>query len=103
MMMEAREVYIVGEKFREAVSRGVNSKSVTFFRADRPEEDRLFTTGHQDHVYRHFLDWLGGMLSEEIGILFNPNDPANRLYPPQRVLDEVLGLINDEGLAGSWL
>ena len=39
------------------------------------------------------------MLSEEIGVLFNPNDPANRLYPPQRVLDDVLALLNDEDLA----
>ena len=59
-------------------------------------------TGQQDVAYRHFLDWLGGMLSEEIGVLFNPNDPANRLYPPQRVLDEVLALINSEELAEIW-
>jgi hypothetical protein len=35
-------------------------------------------------------------------VLFSPNDPANRLYPPQRVLDEVLALINSEELAGIW-
>ncbi|HUY31323.1 MAG TPA: BREX-1 system adenine-specific DNA-methyltransferase PglX [Pirellulales bacterium] len=53
-------------------------------------------------AYRHFLDWLGGLLSEEIGVLFNPNDSANRLYPTQKVLDEVLGLLNDEALAEIW-
>jgi hypothetical protein len=34
------------------------------------------------------------VLSEEIGVLFNPNDPANRLYPRQKTLDEVLDLLN---------
>lgn len=101
-MMEAREVYVGGHKFREAVSRGVNSNGVKFYLAEHPDDERLFNTGHQDFAYRHFLDWLGGLLSEEIGVLFSPNDPANRLYPPQRVLDEVLALINDADLADIW-
>jgi hypothetical protein len=101
-MMEERDVYVGGQKFRDAVSRGVNSNGVKFYLADHPDDERLFNTGHQDLAYRHFLDWLGGLLSEEIGVLFNPNDSANRLYPPQRVLDDVLALINDEELAGIW-
>lgn len=55
-MMEAREVYVGGQKFREAVSRGINSNGVKFYLADNPEEERLFNTGHQDVAYRHFLD-----------------------------------------------
>src|SRR5208282_5076696 len=51
-----------------------------------------------DVAYRHFLDWLGGLLSDEIGVLFNPNDPANRLYPRQKTLDEVLDLLNGGGI-----
>lgn len=94
-MMEAREVYVGGQKFREAVSRGINSNGVKFYLADHPEDERLFNTGHQDVAYRHFLDWLGGLLSEEIGVLFSPNDPANRLYPRQTTLDEVLDLLNN--------
>jgi hypothetical protein len=97
-MMEAREVYVGGQKFREAVSRGVNSNGVKFYLAEHPEDERLFNTGHQDVAYRHFLDWLGGALSEEIGVLFNPNDPANRLYPRQKTLDEVLELLNEGGI-----
>ncbi|MBS1828810.1 MAG: BREX-1 system adenine-specific DNA-methyltransferase PglX [Acidobacteria bacterium] len=97
-MMEAREVYIGGQKFREAVSRGVNSNGVKFYLADHPEDERLFNTGHQDVAYRHFLDWLGGLLSDEIGVLFNSNDPANRLYPRQKILDEVLDLLNSGGI-----
>ncbi|MGA8610594.1 MAG: hypothetical protein WB760_02530, partial [Xanthobacteraceae bacterium] len=97
-MMEAREVYVAGQKFREAVSRGTNSTGVKFYLADRPEEERLFNTGHQDVAYRHFLDWLGGLLSDEIGVLFNPDDPANRLYPRQKTLDEVLALLSGGGI-----
>src|SRR5262245_10077803 len=101
-MMEARQVYVGDQKFREAVSRGVNSNGVKFYLADHPEDERLYNTGKQDVAYRHFLDWLGGLLSEEIGVLFNPNDSANRLYPTQKVLDEVLALLNDETLADIW-
>jgi hypothetical protein len=97
-MMEAREVYVGGQKFREAVSRGINSNGVKFYLADHPDEERLFNTGHQDIAYRHFLDWLGGLLSDEIGVLFSPNDPANRLYPRQKVLDDVLDLLNGGGI-----
>ena len=97
-MMEAREVYVGGHKFREAVSRGFESNGVKFYLAEHPEDERLFSTGHQDIAYRRFLDWLGGLLSEEIGVLFNPNDPANRLYPRQSTLDEVLNLLNGGGI-----
>jgi hypothetical protein len=102
-MMEARQVYVGDQRFREAVSRGANSNGVKFYLAAHPDDERLFTSGQQDVAYQHFLDWLGGLLSEEIGVLFSPNDPANRLYPPQRVLDDVLGLINDESLADIWV
>ena len=101
-MMETRDVYVGGQKFREAVSRGINSNGFKFYLADHPNDKRLFSTGQQELAYRHFLDWLGGLLSEEIGVLFNPNDPANRLYPRQKTLDELLGLLNDEGLARIW-
>ena len=101
-MMEARQVYVGGQRFREAVSRGINSNGFKFYLADHPEDERLFNTGKQDLAYRNFLDWLGGLLSEEIGVLFNPNDPANRLYPRQKTLDELLDLINDEELLGIW-
>jgi hypothetical protein len=83
------------QKFREAVSRGINSNGVKFYLADHPDEERLFNTGKQHLAYTHFLDWLGGLLSEEIGVLFNPHDSANRLYPTEQVLGQVLDLIND--------
>ncbi|MCS7166355.1 MAG: BREX-1 system adenine-specific DNA-methyltransferase PglX [Gemmatales bacterium] len=37
-----------------------------------------------------------------MGVLFSPHDPANRLYPPQRALDQVLACLNDPALADVW-
>jgi len=95
-MMEARGL------IRESVSRGLKSQGFFFYLADHPEDEKLHNAGQQEVAYRNFLNWLGGTLSEEIGVLFNPNDPANRIYPPQRVLDEVLDLINNGALSGIW-
>lgn len=95
-MMESRGL------IRESVSKGLKSQGFLFYLADHEEDERRFNTGQQDIAYRHFLNWLGGTLSEEIGVLFAPTDPANRLYPPQRVIDQVLSLINDPDLAGIW-
>ena len=74
-LMEARQVWIGGQRFREAVSRGQKSRGLMFYLADHPEDEQRFRTGQQDVAYRHFLDWLGATLSAEIGVLFNPNDP----------------------------
>jgi len=101
-MMEAREVWVGGQRFREAVSRGMKSQGFQFYLADHPEDKQRFDTGHQDVADRHFLGWLGALLSEEIGVLFSPTDPANRLFPPQRVLDAVLALLNSDDLKDIW-
>ncbi len=97
-MMEARGL------IREAVSRGLKSNGFLYYLgADGHEaEERLHASGQQFAAYRHFLEWLGGTLSEEIGVLFSPHDPANRLFPPQRVLEDVLEQINGEELKGIW-
>ena len=101
-MMEVRDVYVGGQKFREAVSKGLKSQGFLFYLADHPEDEKRYNAGDQEEAYRHFLNWLGGTLSQEIGVLFSPTDPANRVYPPQRVLDEVLDLLNSEELKGIW-
>ena len=101
-MMEVRDVYVSGQKFRESVSKGLKSQGFLFYLADHPEDEQRYKAGQQEEAYRHFLNWLGGTLSQEIGVLFSPTDPANRVYPPQRVLDEVLDLLNSEELKGIW-
>lgn len=87
---------------REAVGRGLDSNGFKFYLADHPEDETLWTSGRQDVAYRNYLGWLGGTLSGEVGVLFSPTDPANRLFPPQRTLDAVLDLINGEGLDKVW-
>jgi hypothetical protein len=87
---------------RKAVSDRLKSQGFLFYLADHPEEEALYSSGQQDIAYRHFLEWLGGTLSEEIGVLFSPHDPANRLLPTQRVLDSVLDLLNSEELKDIW-
>ena len=101
-MMEAREVYLGEQKFRETVSRGIDSTGFKFYLANHPQDERLYQTGDQETAYRHFLDWVGVALSEEIGVLFNPNDSANRLYPSQRVLNDVIQLLGDARLREIW-
>jgi hypothetical protein len=101
-MMEVRDVYVGGQRFREAVSKGLKSQGFLFYLAENPEQEKHYISGHQEEAYRHFLNWLGGTLSQEIGVLFSPTDPANRVYPPQRVLDMVLELLNSEELKEIW-
>ena len=87
---------------REAVGRGPKSKGFMFYLADHPDDEKLWSSGQQDAAYRHFLEWLGGSLAEEIGVLFSPEDSANRLFPPHKVLEKVLDLINSEELKDVW-
>lgn len=87
---------------RETVSRGLNSNGFKFYLADHPDEETLWSEGKQDQAYRHFLDWTARRLGEEMPALFSEHDPANRLYPPQRMLDDVLERLNDPALASIW-
>lgn len=87
---------------REAVGRSIDSNGFKFYLADHSEDEKLWSSGQQDVAYRRFLEWLGGTLSDEIGVLFSPTDPANRLFSPQRTLDAVLDLINREELKAVW-
>ncbi len=97
-----RQVVSQGIDSNEIVGRGLDSNGFKFYLVDHPDDEKLWSTGRQDSAYRHFLEWLGGTLSEEIGVLFSSNDPANRLFPPQRTLDAVLDLINSEELEEVW-
>ena len=87
---------------REAVSRGTKSRGVEFYLVDHPDDARLYDTGDQETAYRNFLTWQAQQFADEITVLFAPSDPANVVYPPLLVLNEVLDLINSEELAGIW-
>lgn len=87
---------------RESVSRGILSNGFLRYCAEHPEDERLYSSGKQDEAYRHYLEWLGATLNEEIGVLFSPTDPANRLFPPQRAIDAVMEELNAAALADVW-
>ncbi len=99
-LMEQRKL------IREAVSRGLSSNGFKFYLADHPEDASLWSTGRQDVAYRHFLIWQGatlpGVQQGAMRLLFAADDPANALYPPQRVLDQVLDELNGEALKDVW-
>jgi len=95
-MLEERKV------IREAVGRGTSSNGFKFYLAENPDDERNWLEGREDVAYRHFLRWLSATLDGEVGALFSRNDPAHRLFPPHRVLLEVLELLNDPKLAGIW-
>ncbi|MGA2912563.1 MAG: BREX-1 system adenine-specific DNA-methyltransferase PglX [Methanoregula sp.] len=87
---------------RETVSRGIESNGFLRYIAEYKEDYTLFSTGKQDVAYRHFLIWQGSTLSDEIGVLFSPYDPANRLFPPHRIIEAILVEINKESLKDIW-
>jgi hypothetical protein len=87
---------------REAVGRGLNSNGFKFYLADHSDDERLWSSGQQETAYHHFLLWLAGTLSDEVGALFSRHDPANRLFPPYHVLEQVLALINGAELRDVW-
>jgi hypothetical protein len=87
---------------RETVSRGIESNGFLRYIAEYKEDYTLFSNGKQDVAYRHFLIWQGSTLSDEIGVLFSPYDPANRLFPPHRIIEAILAEINKESLKDIW-
>src|SRR5262249_41552753 len=96
-MMEKRGL------IKEAVTHYLKSKGFLFYLADHAADENLWSGGSPELAYSHFLDWLGASLSAEIGVLFSPQDLANRLFPPFRVLKKVLSLINTPELEEIWV
>ena len=105
-MLEVQEALrqVVGRGLgsNEVVGRGLKSNGFMFYLADHPGDEELWSSGQQDLAYRRFLEWLGDALSEEVGVLFSSEDPANRLFPPHRVLEDVLELLNAEEIEAVW-
>jgi hypothetical protein len=87
---------------RDAIGRGVKSNGFLFYLRDHSEDENLWSGGQQDEAYRHFLLWLAETLSDEVGALFSAHDPANRLFPPHRVVEQILALINGDELRDVW-
>lgn len=87
---------------REAVSRGIESNGFRRYLAEHTDEERAYLAGDHEGTYTRFLTWLGSTLSQEVGVLFSPLDPANIIYPPLRILEDIIGQFNREELASIW-
>ena len=85
----------------ERQSIGAGSKSDGFLRwlADRPDQEARYRGGDVSGAYMAFLADLSATLAPGLGVLFDPADPASRLFPDPAALDQVLGLLNDPALA----
>ncbi|MCB1919726.1 MAG: SAM-dependent methyltransferase [Candidatus Competibacteraceae bacterium] len=55
-----------------------------------------------DHGYRLYLECLFDEIGREVQVLFDRRDPASLLWPRPPVLLRLLGILNDEKLAGVW-
>jgi len=95
-IMEKRKLIL------ETVGKGLKSKGFLFFLPEHPDEERLWKSGKQYEAYIHYLTDLGARLSEEIKVLFSPTGPANHLFPPPKVLEELLEKINSPELSDIW-
>ncbi len=87
---------------RDAVGRGLNSPGFIFYLAEHPDEEQRWRAGDQETAYGHYLQWLAESFADEVGALFSPDDPANRLFPSQTALTQVLAQLNAEQLADVW-
>jgi len=95
-LMERRKV------IKESISRKTNSNGFKFFLADFPEEEERFRCGQVDEAYKNFILHQYGRISEEIHVLFDPDDISNLVFPRPRALYELLNLINRDSLAEIW-
>jgi hypothetical protein len=87
---------------RETVGKGIESRGFKFFLADHPEEEASWRSGQQDLAYRNFLLDQCRVLNQEIGVLFDPDDLASRIFPEPKALNEVIKTLNSPELEGIW-
>lgn len=87
---------------KESVSRGLQSRNFIIYRAAHDAEEAAYNAGQTELVYRNFLLWLAQTYAAEVTVLFSPHDPANRLFPAQHTLNNLLELLNDPKLQPVW-
>lgn len=87
---------------KETVGQGLKSRGFLFYLADHSEDEELWKTGRGEAAYRHFLLSQCGELNREIGVLFEPDDLASRIFPRPKALDSVLARINATELVQVW-
>jgi hypothetical protein len=87
---------------RETVGRALDARGFKFYLADDPDDEKLAMSGQQWVAYENFLRARCGELNREIGVLFDPDDLASRVFPGPRAVEAVLAGINGPDLAPVW-
>ena len=87
---------------RETVGQGLKSRGFLFYLADHPDDEQLWKSGRQEAAYSNFLLWQCGELNREIGVLFDPDDLASRIFPRPKALEAVLARINAPEVSPVW-
>ena len=90
-MMEAREVWIGGKQFREAVSRGMKSQGFQFYLAEHPEDEKLLRHRPPGRGLSSFPGLAGWHCCPRRSA-FSSRPPTRPIgcFRRRRVLDEVL-------------
>ena len=58
--------------------------------------------GPRYDAYRAFLECMFDELALDLGVLFDRSTPQSVVFPSERCLEDVLGLLNDPALAHLW-
>ncbi|MFZ3059102.1 MAG: BREX-1 system adenine-specific DNA-methyltransferase PglX [Candidatus Methanoperedens sp.] len=95
-LMERRKV------IKESISRKTDSNGFKFFLADHPEQEKLWKNGKTDEAYKNFLLHQYKEISQEVHVLFDPDDVSSLVFPRPGALYELLDLINRESLTDIW-
>jgi hypothetical protein len=90
-MLEARALV------QECVSRGDQSSGFREFSGLAPGLVQL-----PDDGYRLYLESIFDEIGQEVGILFDRRDPSSLIWPRRAALNDLLGILNDRGLADVW-
>jgi 23S rRNA G2445 N2-methylase RlmL len=81
----------------EAVGNGFASAGFQIY--ERVARDAL---GPRAATYRAYLECLYDELALDLPLLFDRTTPESRIFPGERCLEDVLGLLNDPALAHLW-
>lgn len=87
---------------RDPIGKGLKSQGFQFYLADHPEDEKLEQGGEAHRAYRHYLTWLGSTHAQGMPTLFDQTDPANRLFPSPKTLENLLARINADELKPFW-
>jgi len=90
-MLEARGLVL------ESISRGEQSAGFKEFIGLAPALALL-----EDHGYQLYIESLFDEIGREVGVLFDRRDPASLLWPRRQALQDLLALLNSDGLSEVW-